>query len=359
MMTGPARKSSKRRLEEEAAGDCPGGHAGLEAVDFEALQLPSSAWLEALPRYTCPACKKSFKTNCYLCETVHPELASKPLPQIATEDLPANLHVIRHPMCKVAKSSIFSVKLLSPPDLSYQVQRTKELTHNAASGGNERKPGGVPPAQPGSWISVADFDERNLAACLPANLEDCVILYPTDDAKAVREVDWVSKRKTAIIVDCTWFETYGILKHLEHLPKIKISAKATKYWRHHGRRGVTVRNLTPEHLCTIEAGYWLEREIAEAVAASKGAGAADLSEVNKLLFFFKHNYDLIQHIFKVENRNFHHRPGYVKLDDRGSGAQVATDADETADHERTEVVAAPAKQRKRSVDLGPGSETLS
>jgi len=139
-------------------------------------------------------------------------------------------------------------------------------------------------------------------------LASTVILYPCEDAVSVSEIDWSTVR-SVVLIDSTWFQTDQILAQLplERLRKVKIEGKKTLFWRHHGRYETNVRNLTEQHLSTVEAAYFLLKEVYEARTHSTYDGRFD-----NLLYFFVHQYKLIQSVYKAKQKDFRHKSTWLK-----------------------------------------------
>eukprot|EP00753_Platysulcus_tardus_P014742 PLAT4441.1.p3 GENE.PLAT4441.1~~PLAT4441.1.p3 ORF type:complete len:119 (-),score=29.56 PLAT4441.1:97-453(-) len=97
------------------------------------------------------------------------------------------------------------------------------------------------------------------------------------------------------------------------LPKVRINSYATRYWRHQSK-------VDSSHLATIEAIYFLFKEY----ALAQSAGAYD-GRFDGLLFYFAHQYDLIQNVYRRDSSRKIHSwlpSDYIRRDD-GAEKKVA------------------------------------
>eukprot|EP00397_Hematodinium_sp_SG-2012_P048168 GEMP01055075.1.p1 GENE.GEMP01055075.1~~GEMP01055075.1.p1 ORF type:complete len:282 (+),score=35.32 GEMP01055075.1:177-1022(+) len=227
-------------------------------LDFKQLRLSSFEPIADATRQQCPKCKSSRKVFCYDCCILLPGVE---LPSVR---LPIQLDIIKHNTEKASKSSAIPLKVLSPDVSIY------------------------------SFPKMPDWSTENT-----------VLLFPSDDAVPPSLVDW-KKVRTAVVVDCTWFQCQSILAHpsVAKLPKVKIASRETSFWRHHGRYGANRKGITAEHLSTAEAAYFLITEVCEASAPYEG-------QCDDLLFLFSHQFSLIQDTYSQSNKRFRHKPEYV------------------------------------------------
>merc|ERR1712098_672040 len=87
---------------------------------------------------------------------------------------------------------------------------------------------------------------------------DTVLLYPSDDAKFLDEIEDLSAVKRCVVIESKWMNARQILKRddIRSLPKVRIRNRESMYWRY--------QENTRYALATIEAIYWFVREYAEA-----------------------------------------------------------------------------------------------
>lgn len=285
------------------------------------------------------------------------------LPLVPTEIFPVRLHVIMHPKEKSSRSSCAGLKFLCAEYYDVIIRggsstprRFSRPGVNSSSGREvraedlpwittsqfrredpaEQEQGGRAIASSEWWTSTEDFVER-------VGAENCVLLYPAGDAVGVSEfvqrlqraekaptkslqedatsagavaenVKNVSesekpKPKVVILIDCTWFQTEEVFKHLpvlQTLSKVKIESHRTLFWRHHGRQQ-SGEQLSEEHLSTVEAAYWLVRE-----TMCAGEGAEYDRRLDGMLFWFVQQWRKIQTVYASKGRDMLHKPGWVQ-----------------------------------------------
>ncbi len=360
------------------------------AADFVAsLRIPDCALLDAITeRVLCPYCNKSTHLFCPTCLFLHPGLKEKGSNALRTSlllktnEFPLKLHIVMHPTDKLQKSSVAGLKFLCP---DYQrenwwslksVDALPWISTSMFSSSNANRPrvnrqdgkhqaGGVSENSEGGTLAVAatvkPAFEANVSPSMfkdldeffdSINPDDCVLLFPANDATSVQEVfasdssgavsstvsSPASQPKVAILLDCTWFQTAQMLNHpiLQRLRKVKIDSHKTIFWRHHGRRGNGDPDLSDEHLSTVEAAYWLVREAytaASYTAAPSGASGASESSVDgahaaydgrfdKMLIWFVNQWETIQTAYRSTNRDFQHKKNWVVRDEKPQSESV-------------------------------------
>jgi hypothetical protein len=210
-------------------------------------------------RVKCPGCHSKRKYFCYRCyKILAPPNA---VPQLT---LPITVDIIHWPSELISKSTAIHAKLLAP-------------------------------------TSVNIFEYPNFP---DYNTEEVLLLYPTEDAIAVNDMDIeTAKRiKRVVFVDSQWHAAHRILRHerLMKLTCVKFTAYKTFFWRY--------QQCGDECLATIEAIYYFFKEYHKRVCGTYNG------EYDNLLFFFSFFYNLIQDKYKKEAKPFPRIQNYIKKD---------------------------------------------
>ncbi|KAI8808452.1 DTW domain-containing protein [Cladochytrium replicatum] len=230
---------------------------------FEGLQISDTSALVQLPRELCPNCDTSHKIYCKQCTV---PLGHTP-PKVK---LPIALHLFRHPTEREGKTTSVHAKLVAPDDVTITVDNFREIDESTG------KP---------TVLSLIPNPERAL------------VLFPSKDAKTIDEIDPASF-DTLIVLDGTWKQARALASVLlgpqgdpivpapkYGLRPVKIQMRKTVFWRY--------QKYGEEHLATIEAIYWFMREYAVKHECAGDENSYD-GKYDDLLFYYKHNYDIIQ-----------------------------------------------------------------
>jgi len=246
--------------------------------------------LAAASRQVCSQCKRRRKFYCYNC---HIPLTS--VPRVA---LPLRADIVHHPAESLAKRTSVHGALLAP-----------------------------------EFVRIVEFDPAALAPYPPAST---VLLFPS--AQSVRLQDLPRAELDAIervvLVDSQWQRANAVLRHpaLRALRPIHLSSGAqTAFWRY--------QSFGRDHLATIEALYYFEREYLEAKTGKPYAG-----EFDDLLWYFSFNYRLIQQYYRTHTQlRFFHIENYIHYDDKADGDCKDSDSSTAA------TVTAPLQQQQQPV----------
>lgn len=199
---------------------------------------------ELFQRRACASCGKPESLYCKLC--------ALPVIQAPHIELPLPLHVYRHPLENIGKTTSIHAKALASP-----VQIT------------------VTPA-----LTIA-----------PRTL----LLFPSKDARFIDEIP-LDDYDSIAVIDGTWRQARSMLKGLPgSCIHAKLRPHKTDFWR--------FQSLGPEYLATIEAIYWIYVE-----RFQLEFGRYD-QRFDSLLYFFKLNYDLIQNKYQNSEKTFTVRHG--------------------------------------------------
>jgi len=231
---------------------------------IKSLKLPDfEPFLNDQGRHECPVCNRNRKFYCHDC-LVATSLAE----QTPKVDLPISLSIIHHESEKRAKSSALPLKVLSPEQI--------EVIDSAKIQGD-------------------DFDP-----------ETTLILFPNDKSIEVKDLseDVLRTTKRVVAVDCTWFQTAGILNRLKQkeYKYVKIADYDTTFWRH--------QSQSSKHLATCEAIYYFYKEYKETFekVVNKNENYSYGGEYDGLLFYYIIQYLQIQR-------------GYLKAQTKGKNQQ--------------------------------------
>ena len=82
------------------------------------------------------------------------------------------------------------------------------------------------------------------------------VLFPDDEAVAAEEVD-VASISNIIVIDSKWGQARGVVASdkLRGMRHVRLRSYQTSYWRYH------TAGVPPEGLCTVEAVYFMCREV--------------------------------------------------------------------------------------------------
>ena len=158
-------------------------------------------------------------------------------------NLPVHVNIVRHAGEPASKSSIIPLKIISPDDVSI-------FKYHPVTGG-----------------TLPELDPT-----------ESVILYPSEDASDVSDIDW-STVNNLLVIDSTWTQTKSILDSIGHesFRKVRLSPSyKTQFWRYQTGK-------SDNCLATAEAIYLLLRD------AYKFPGLDDL------LWFYGFSHSEIQH----------------------------------------------------------------
>lgn len=161
--------------------------------------------------------------------------------------------------------------------------------------------------------------------------EDTVVLFPSDDAISVKDLDF-SKIKHVVFVESQWHTAKRILKapQVARLPHVKIENYETRFWRW--------QNFGNEGLATIEAIYYFYKEF---ITATKGTYSG---EVDNLLYYFTFYYELLQDVYKRSGREFRRIQGFINQDPTTESLPIPepeseSDSDSTASDDTDTITA--------------------
>ena len=131
---------------------------------------------------------------------------------------------------------------------------------------------------------------------------DVLLLFPKEGAKQLKEVKDLEKVKKLVVIDSQWQTAKKILSHpnLQQLPCVSLDTHQTLFWRYHPK------NVDDSGLATIEAIFYFFREYHLALHPSYEG------QYDDLLYFFAHNYKLIQSYYKSNNLEFKKKKNYIK-----------------------------------------------
>ena len=212
-------------------------------------------------RYKCSQCKRSKSIYCSECL----------LPLVAPPFVELPLHVImyalftrfRHPGENAQSSTAGYCKMACPEKVSVFVDNLLNSQH----------------IQEGGILGEDDVMTK---------FDNCVLLYPCDDALPVQELP--STVDTLVVIDGTWSQAKAMAHILS--PKMNcttLNAYTTKFWR--------FQSLSDKYLATIEAIYYFFVEYALRNGSYDG-------RYDNLLYYFKAKYSIIQDHYKTSERRF-------------------------------------------------------
>lgn len=213
-------------------------------------------------RYTCPQCHSSRRYYCYKCALVAPGVV---------------LPTVRLPVRKV-----IVLKDERELDSKSTAVHAKMLCHDQVD-----------------LVSVK-FDPRgNDPIPLPSSSGLSIILFPSEDAVQCDQVDWWEVDQV-VVIEGTWSQGKAIERRLPgNVKRVVLPLhRKTAFWRY--------QQLGEHCLSTIEAIHALMQVI--------GAATGNHNTTDDLLWFYSHQYHLIQNHYKDTDRPFthRHRPGYIQ-----------------------------------------------
>ncbi|RKO92085.1 DTW domain-containing protein [Blyttiomyces helicus] len=220
-------------------------------IPFAGLKISPNSHLDSSSRLPCPNCAKPSKLFCPICFLA---LAHTP-PAVS---LPVKIDILRHPHEKLGKTTSTHARVLAPHDTEIVPFRGSE----------------------------EDVEEMRRRYPDPSRV---LLLFPSKVADATPLSSHPpSEISCIILLDGTWKQGRAMARSLLTLPfpRIRISSRRTFFWRY--------QPFGLDHLSTIEAVYWVTREYHEAFSA--GATGYD-GRFDDLLFYFKHNFELIQEMY--------------------------------------------------------------
>ncbi|KAF0718534.1 Aste57867_1636 [Aphanomyces stellatus] len=219
-----------------------------------------SAALTEWTRVECPGCKKSCKYYCAKCFLPLGAPANVNVPHIR---LPLKIDIVFQD--KLKKSTAPHGKVVAPEDIQIVPYPFPEST---------------PP----------HYDVKK-----------AVVVYPSNDAAVINELEDLESLETLIFIDCPWQKAPSILNDpvLSHLRCVKLANPPleSKFWRYHSSgKGC---------ISTIEAVHLL---LDEYVVARPSAAHAS-TDISQLLFFFQIVHDTIKHTHETDpNRQVERAP---------------------------------------------------
>lgn len=139
-------------------------------------------------------------------------------------------------------------------------------------------------------VGKLDYQEDMAPLLEPFDEQTTYILYPHKESLKVSQL--TQPPKTIIAVDCTWFQTNTVLRHLEIAQEksgkkfryLKLEDYETQFWRY--------QNHGEKALSTAEAIYYFFKELAEKFEGPyKG-------KYDELLYLYVLNYNIIEEYHK-------------------------------------------------------------
>ncbi|KDO34297.1 hypothetical protein SPRG_19115 [Saprolegnia parasitica CBS 223.65] len=214
-------------------------------------------------REVCPTCKKSSKFYCATCFLSLGAPSDVHVPRIK---LPVTIDVIFHD--KIKKSTAPQGKVVAPED-----------------------------------IHIIPFPYKDGASPVydPAK---AVVVYPSNDAFVLDELEDLDQLETLIFIDCPWQKGPAILndKSLSHLRTVKLAKPPlhSKFWRYHSSGDGCVS--------TIEAVYLMLEEYTAAMHA-RNLALTSTDDVSEILYYFNLVHDTILETHKSDpNRQLDRAP---------------------------------------------------
>ncbi|KAJ3055614.1 DTW domain-containing protein 1 [Rhizophlyctis rosea] len=239
------------------------------------------------PLVICENCKKAFKLYCPRCSSA---LDHNP-PQIK---LPIPVDIYRHPGEIEGKTTSVHAKVIAPEDVNILVRNLSKCTEDLAS--------------------LDEYEDP----------ERILLLFPSSRAVTLSEIPQTSFDRL-IVVDGTWSQGRAMVKALSSKPftHVKIQEHDTLFWRY--------QDGGNDHLSTIEAIYWFFKDYHSAYEPS----IAYDGRYDDLLFYFRHQYDLIQNVYRKSGKPFHRKKldaaSYIK---RPVGEHSGTAEEASADSKK-------------------------
>eukprot|EP01132_Coremiostelium_polycephalum_P005688 gene5688-7078_t len=221
----------------------------LKLLSFEPL-------LQLDKRTLCSQCNSNRKYFCYDC--CIPMGDPKNAPALK---LPISVDIIHFPTELISKSTAMHAKVISHKD-----------------------------------VNIIEYSPSDLSEY---DIESTILLYPTNDASAVKDLE-LDKIKKVVFIDSQWRNARKILEHpnIKKIKCIKIDQQKTLFWRY--------QNFGDSYLATIEAIYYFFKEFHQAGNNGQYDGRYD-----NLLYYYAFFYNLIQNSYKSTNRVFYRKDNYV------------------------------------------------
>lgn len=265
---------------DEANLSLPGEENLLHGLPHLASREPLRTIRE---RYMCEGCQRSVRYYCYRCYKVAPCLREKDtgedslIPPISSSlahptRLPLPLTILKHRRELEGKSTAVHAKLLAPESVEIVPFEPQESARE---------------------VLPLAIDEKSM-----------LLLFPSPEARSVSEVNWAHISRL-VVIDGTWQQAKSMVASLrEKLPMQCVRLQDTHetlFWRY--------QSIGPHCLSTIEAIYYFYRELEEAL------GAPQDPQLDNLLWFFSHQYELIQEDYRRNPERHYtarHRPDYIR-----------------------------------------------
>ncbi|OQS05521.1 hypothetical protein THRCLA_02371 [Thraustotheca clavata] len=219
--------------------------------------------MDAWTRAPCPECKKSSKFYCATC------CVSVGVPENTTVPcirLPLKVDILFQD--KLKKSTAPQGKVIAPQDIA---------------------------------IVPFPYVDGHTLAYDPSK---CVVVYPSNDALVLEELDDLASIDTLIFIDCPWQKGPAILNDssISHLRSVKLAKPPlhSKFWRYHSSGEGCIS--------TIEAVYLMLEEYSAACHA-RDIPLSSTDNVADLLYFFHMIHDVILETHKSNpNRQLERAP---------------------------------------------------
>ena len=215
--------------------------------------IHDASHLVGMPRTVCNACNRSCKSYCQHCAVA---LDHQP----PTVTLPIPLDIYRHPYEREGKSTSTHAKIVAPHHTDLFVSDFKDTD---------------------GWTETL-----RLRYPQPSRV---LVLFPSANAVPVRSLD-VTQFDRLVVFDGTWrqakqmttaFQEAASKASNESFVHVKLEDHETVFWR--------FQSFSKSYMATIEAIYWCYRELC--------AESYD-SQLDNLLFYFKHHWLVIQDFYK-------------------------------------------------------------
>lgn len=248
-----------KQAKTEAAADEDGSARTLGSAFFASLKLSPSEHLDREGKIKCGKCQRSMKYYCSSCLCRLDDDASPGRTPVVT--LPVALEIIHHPTEKTSKSTAVHAVVLSPQATMHE------------------------------FPDVPEYD--------PA---DTVLLFPSPGAVDICEYQGPIRR--VVVVDSQWQKTKSIVGHanLARLPCVVISKRNTFFWRYQPKE------MGDDFLATIEAIYYFYRDY----QTSRNPGVPYDGSVDDLLYFYAHQWKVIQDVYKQSGKSFKRIPKFLE-----------------------------------------------
>ncbi|KAI8973001.1 DTW domain-containing protein, partial [Pilobolus umbonatus] len=222
--------------------------------EWNSLQIQDDHVLKEISTRTpCPDCKKPVKYFCYKCHHV----VGMDRSLVPTVTLPVHLDVLKHHKEIDGKSTAVHAKVLAEEDVTLY-----------------------------NWPEIPDYTTP----------ERTLLLFPSAGAKRLDQIPRDSFDRI-VVIDGTWIQAKQIIRDtpaLKQMQHVTIAPRKTHFWR--------FQQQDDHHLATIEAIYYLYRELGETYESPYQ------HQYDDLLFYYKYFYHLIQETYqKKKTAKFNHR----------------------------------------------------